>query len=100
MVTAIGEHSDKLLSTHHTENGTNIALLSYGKLSSEEMFGKAHKTNSVITWGLRGLGILILYLGFSGMLAPLVILAKVVPFVSRIIGFGTGIIAFFLAISV
>jgi hypothetical protein len=100
IISVMGEYNAGKLMTHITENESSISLLADGKLSAQEMILSAEKMNTLITWGLRVLGMLLLYAGFSMTLAPLVIIAKVIPFVSRIIGFGTNIIAFILALIV
>lgn len=100
MISVMGEYNAGKLITHTTENESTISLLENGDVSAEEMILSAERTNTLITWGLRVLGIFLLYAGFSMILAPLVIIAKVIPFVSRIVGFGTGIIAFLLAMIV
>lgn len=99
-VTVVWKYENNSLSTYTTKNGTDISLLEYWALTSDEMFQKAHSVNTLILWMLRGLGVLMIYIWFSSMLQVVVILAKVIPFVSKIIGFGTGIISFLLAITV
>lgn len=72
----------------------NIALLQQWTVSAETMFANAQQANKTLTWILRFLGLFFMFLGFSAMLELIETLAKVIPFLSRIIWVGTRLIAF------
>jgi hypothetical protein len=51
-----------------------------------------------MTWLLRFLGFLAVYIGLSMLLAPLGVLADVLPFLGSIMRFGTSLIAMVIAV--
>lgn len=80
-----------------TKTETKIARITSGVQSKESMFAAAQSENTMMTWLLRGLGLLLMFLGLVCIFQPLKILADVLPLAGRIVGAGTGLIAFLLA---
>lgn len=85
------------LAPYQTRAGSEIERVESGNLSAELMFQRAESENTMLTWGLRFVGFIVMLIGFSLLLNPLKILADVVPFIGSIVGFGTGIISLILA---
>ncbi len=83
----------------YASNGKAVNQLSMGKLSMEHMFGSAHSANSTFTWLFRGLGIVLVILGLKTIIAPLSVLASVIPFLGSIVGAGTGFVAALLGLA-
>jgi len=73
-------------------------MVSGGNLPANQMFKEAEQANTVVTWVLRGVGLLLLFIGFTLFMGPVAVLADVIPFLGSIVRMGTGIIAFFLAV--
>lgn len=85
--------------TKYTASNKNtILLVEKGVVDSEEMIQNAKDANSMWTWVLRIIGLILLYAAFHAMLGFPEMLAKVVPFISSIIGIGTSIICVLLTI--
>ena len=61
------------------------------------MFEMAQSRNRVLAWLLRLGGFLATLFGFSAILAPVRVLADVVPLFGRLVGAGIGFVAFILA---
>lgn len=99
-VSVIGEYNNWALKKYITENKSTIALLQSWEMSALEMIDFEHGVNSFVTWGLRALGIFLLYVGFGLILGPIVALSRLIPFLGWIVGFGANMIAFLLAIIV
>jgi len=78
--------------------GGTIEMLETGTVSAEAMFAAAHQANKFMTWGLRLLGFVLMFVGFSLLFRPLSVLADVVPFIGNIVGVGTGFVAFLLSL--
>ncbi len=78
----------------------SVELLSTGIVSCEKMFKDAQAGNSILAWVLRGLGFVLILIGFNAIFAPLKVLADVVPFLGSLVGGGTGIVSFILALVV
>ena len=80
-------------------NGKDISRLNMGTVSMENMFGKAHSGNSTMTWVLRGVGIILVIAGLKCLLAPLAVIASVIPLLGSIVGAGTGLVCTLLGLA-
>lgn len=56
------------------------------------MFVHQENENNLLKWGLRLLGILLVFGGLKGVFGFVVTLAKVIPFVSNILNFGVNVV--------
>ena len=74
-------------------NGETFSRLITKSASLDEMIQSAKEGNTIISWLLRILGIILVISGLSMILAPLSVIADVIPLLGNIIGFGTGLIA-------
>lgn len=74
------------------KNGKKFDRLEMGTKSMEEMFQSANDENSMMTWILRIVGILIVIGGLKTMFEILSTLLKVLPFLANIMSFGVGLI--------
>ena len=86
------------LSPYQTRAGDRLLMVRAGTKSATEMFAAAKSDNTILTWVLRGVGALVMLIGFSLVLNPLVTLGDVVPFIGTIVGWGTGLVALFLTL--
>ncbi len=85
------------LEPYHAEAGGDIALVAYGGKTADEMFQAARNANTALTWVLRLVGFVLLFLGILGVLKPLRVAADVVPFLGRLVGGGLALAAFLVA---
>ena len=97
VVSVVAKQTDGVLGAFQTKNGP-VELLSDGTKTAEEMFSAAKSANKAIAWLIRLGGFLLMLVGVRMVLGPLEVLADVVPFVGRIVGFGTGLVAAIVAI--
>ncbi|MCF0182352.1 MAG: hypothetical protein HUK11_08915 [Muribaculaceae bacterium] len=74
------------------KNGRQFDRIEVGNKSMEEMFQSANDENSMMTWILRIVGILLVIGGLKGIFGILTTLLKVVPFLASIMNFGVGLI--------
>lgn len=81
------------LTDYTTKNGKNFIFVRNGKVSAENIFKSELESNSILTWILRGVGLVLMFMGFSMMMGILSTLAKVIPFLGSLVGGVTGIIA-------
>ena len=88
------------LTTYTTSNGTTIAYLEQWNVSADDMFLHAQQANKQITWILRLIWLLLMYCGFAAIFKFIETLAKVIPFLAKIIWVWTGIIALGLTLIV
>ena len=75
------------------KNGKTVSMLSMGTHSAESMFEAAHASNTMWTWILRFVGVFLVCMSISMMLAPLSVFASVVPFLGKLVGIGTGLVS-------
>lgn len=83
---------------YKTKVGKNLLLMQSGEHTAEAMFEAAQSANTMMAWVLRLVGFLLMLGGLRTLLAPLSVLGDVVPFIGDIIGAGTGLIAFIIAL--
>jgi hypothetical protein len=76
-----------------TSNGETLKLVSAGTKTAPEMSQAAEAENNLLAWILRAVGVVLVFVGFSLIFAPLRVLADVVPIFGSIVGFGTGLLA-------
>lgn len=80
-----------------TKNDQTVELLETGNVPAAAMFEAAEKSNTLLTWVLRVVGLLVMQMGMSMTLRPLSVIADVIPIVGDIVSAGTGIISFLAA---
>jgi hypothetical protein len=99
-VSIIAQQSGKSLSPYQTEAGDQLQLVDDGIVAAPAMFKAAADENSLITWIIRAVGLVLLVVGFSLVVGPLGVIADFVPFIGSIVRFGTGIIASSLGLGI
>lgn len=67
------------IESYIAKSGSDISRVEVGTKSATEMFQAAEKENSIMTWIVRALGLLFVFIGFSLFFQILPILAKVIP---------------------
>lgn len=91
--TVVARQSGAGFTAYPTSNGRTIEILRNGTVAPDRIFSDAQSGNTMLTWGLRIGGILLLTLGFSMILGPLSVLADVVPFIGDLVGGASGLVA-------
>jgi hypothetical protein len=57
------------------------------------MFKHGEDENALLTWILRAVGVIVMFIGFRSMLSLLEVLADVIPFIGNIVGAGASLVA-------
>ncbi|MGE0701223.1 MAG: TMEM43 family protein, partial [Hyphomicrobiaceae bacterium] len=96
----IGEQRNGGFEPYQTQAGDQLLLVDTGNVPAEQMFADAQSANVVLTWILRIVGLVLLYVGFSLLLSPLGVLADVIPPLGSMMRLGTGVVGFVLAVLV
>ncbi|MCO5069831.1 MAG: TMEM43 family protein [Rhizobiaceae bacterium] len=99
-VSVIGKQSGHGFQTYQTQAGDALLMIETGNLPADQMFESAQSANTVMTWILRVVGVVFLWIGFALLMSPLRIVAAVIPFLGRLVGAGTSIAALLLAVLV
>ena len=92
-VSVVAAQSGPGFAPYATRAGDRLMLVRPGQLPASAMFQQAEHDNMVMTWILRAVGVVVVFLGFALFFNPLKVLADVIPFVGGIVGFGTGLLA-------
>ncbi len=87
-VSIVARQDNALLEPYRTSVGDEIALLQTGARTAEEMFAKARTDNTILTWILRGVGLLLLLIGFALMFKPLSVALDVIPLLGNVAEMG------------
>jgi hypothetical protein len=93
VASVVAVQSGSSLVPYRTHTGTNVELIAAGSVPAKAMFQEAEDDNMTITWVLRGVGVLVMMIGFSLILRPLVVVADVVPILGSIMGAGAFVVA-------
>lgn len=94
----VAKQSGSGFDAYQTTAGDALLMVDRGTVSAEKMFADAQTENVIVTWVLRGAGLVVLAVGFGLALAPLGVVADVVPFIGSIVRLGTGLAALLLAV--
>lgn len=98
-VSVIGQQTGHTLQSYMAPAGHAISLIEMGQVSPQEMIHNAKVQNSIMTWLLRVVSLIMMMIGFALIMKPISVLADVIPFLGTLVGFGTGLIAFTLGFS-
>jgi hypothetical protein len=96
-ISLVANQINNTFEPYYAKAGGTIELLTSGIHSNEAMFQQAEKSNTILTWILRGAGFLVMLMGFQLIFGPLSVFADVLPILGSIVGAGTGFIAAMIA---
>jgi len=92
-VTVVSQVEGNTFKPYTAKNKKKFQTLRMGKKSIEEIFEEENEANTMWTWVLRILGIILVISGVKSLFSFVETLLKVVPFLSSLFAFGVGIIA-------
>jgi hypothetical protein len=92
-VSVIGRQAGSGIAQYQTKAGDRLLMATLGLQSAADMFKQAETENTILTWVLRLVGILVMWLGAFLFLRPLVVVADVVPLIGSVLGAGAGLVA-------
>ncbi|HJN77707.1 MAG TPA: TMEM43 family protein [Myxococcota bacterium] len=96
-VSLVGRQTSSTMEAYQTEAGDKLLLVRSGVMSAEAMFQAAHDDNVLLTWILRFVGFLMMFVGLGLLFGPVKVIADRVPFFGPAISGGVGLFAFLLA---
>lgn len=79
---------------YQAKAGDQILLVQEGNHTAADMFQKAQDENAMLTWILRVVGFVLMWLGIFLIFRPLAVFADVLPIVGTMLGAGIGFFAF------
>jgi hypothetical protein len=89
-----------VLTAYRDPNGYTIALAEPGVVSADMLFHDEKKSEGLLTWILRGVGSVVMLLGFVCMTRPLTMLFAVLPFLESLVGAGAFLVALTLTLPI
>lgn len=92
LVSVLAQVDGDTFTSFKGKNGKTLSTITMGRKSMEEMFEQQESVNSMWLWICRIIGILLVCGGLRGMFDFLSTLLKLVPFLSRIVNWGVGLI--------
>ena len=84
-ISVLAEQSNGGFAPFTTPNGYTIHLAAMGNQPTAVMIANQRKSESILTWVLRGVGTLAMVIGFGMFLGPISTIASVVPFLGGIV---------------
>jgi hypothetical protein len=99
-VSVAAAHASGVLTAYRDPNGYTIALAEPGVVSAVVLFHDEKKSEGILTWILRGVGFVVMLIGFVCMTRPLTMLFAVVPFLESLVGAGAFLVALTLAVPI
>ena len=99
-ISVIGRQTGSKFGAYQTQAGDTLLMVDNGVVPADKMFADAVTENTIITWILRAVGLLLLAIGFGLFMGPIGVLADVIPPLGSVVRMGTGLVAFLLAIVV
>jgi len=98
VVSLVAVQSGKTFRPFDDPDGNGTAeLLQAGTLTKDQLVTAAENANAQLTWILRGVGFVVMWIGLMIVFAPLKILADVIPFIGELMGAGIALISLLLA---
>jgi hypothetical protein len=85
---------------YQTKAGDQLLIVHKGVVPAAQLFSEAQAANSTLTWIIRGVGAVAMFIGFALFFRPLGVLGDVLPILGDVIRMGTGVIAFVLTLFV
>ncbi len=99
-VSIVGLQKGNSVEPYIAKNGRQVFLLQAGTITADQMFKVQISSNNRMGWILRLVGFILIFAGFGAIFKILSVIADVVPFIGRIVSFGTGLIAGLLATAI
>lgn len=93
VLSVIGAQASGGLRPYPTQAGSPILMVRTGQISTDQMFDQARASNQTLSWILRGVGFAVLIAAAGMIVAPLGVLADVLPFLGGLVRMGTGLVA-------
>ncbi len=81
-----------------TPNGYQIDLAASGNVPAAQMIAQQKAAELTLTWILRGVGALVMFIGFSLFLGPLSTIASVIPFLGSLVRGAAMALAFVVSV--
>ncbi|MGZ8797374.1 MAG: TMEM43 family protein [Thermoanaerobaculia bacterium] len=96
-VSVVSKQTGTSFEPYHANAGMDIEMLKRGIHTAPAMFQSALQANTIMTWILRVVGFVLMFIGLAMFFRPISVLGDVLPFIGSMLAFGTGLFAFVAA---
>ena len=93
LYTFAGKEEGKKLIHYETSNGKSFIFARNGRVSAQTIFKEEFDANATLTWILRGVGLVLMFIGFTMFMGLIATLAKVIPMLGSLASGVTSIVA-------
>lgn len=97
-LSVIAQQKGSTVADYSAKNGRTISFIQTGEATADQMFQGAIQNNKIMTWILRIIGILLLFIGFRSIFGLLPIIGAIIPPLGRLIGAGFTFVSLTLAL--
>lgn len=97
-LTVVAAQRGNALVGYQTAGGYVVDLAEPGVLTADAMFADARSGENFMTWALRGVGFLMMWIGLALVASPLSWLASLLPFLAAAVDVAVGALALTLAL--
>jgi uncharacterized membrane protein required for colicin V production len=97
-ISILAQQSQDGFAPFATSNGYQLDMAEQGNKPLTEMITEQRNAESTMTWILRVVGLVVMFIGFFLILNPLATMASVVPILGSIVGGAAGLAAFVVAL--
>ena len=98
-VSILAKLSGDTFERYRADNGKAFSMLTMGTRGMDDMYGDAHAANTAMTWMLRLVGAFLVVFGLRMIIAPLSVVAGVIPLLGNIVGAGAGFVSIVLGLA-
>jgi hypothetical protein len=96
-VSLVGRQAGMDLGEFQTKAGDRLLMASHGLVPAADMFRQAEQENMILTWILRVVGLVFLWVAWFLILRPIAVVGDVVPLIGSVLAAGAGIASLVLA---
>jgi hypothetical protein len=98
-VSVVAQQTGDSFQPYQTKAGDALDMLRMGTVGADQMFAMAQAENTQLTWILRGVGAVLMFIGLMLITKPISVLADVLPFLGDLVEMGLGLVAGLLTIT-
>ncbi|NJN66634.1 MAG: hypothetical protein HC884_07905 [Chloroflexaceae bacterium] len=98
-VSVIAQQVGTSFRPYQTKAGDPLEMLKMGAVGADQMFEEAQQSNTVLTWILRVVGLIIMVVSVGALFKPIEVLADVIPFLGDLVGLGLGLVSFAIGLT-
>lgn len=100
VISVVAGQNGSGFAAYQTKAGDRLLMVDGGAVPADRMFAEAVSDNTMVTWLLRAVGLVLLFIGFAMFLGPVAVVADIIPPLGSLMRMGTGLVAFLLAVLV